>query len=304
MIGLLIVHAGLLLYSLRRNFVTVDEPGHFAAGISHWDTGTFIMYRVNPPLPRMLAVLPVLLANPHRDYSELSDQPGVRVEWWVSKDFVAANQGRYFDLICLARLAGVGWSSLGGYLIYRWGRTLYGGLAGCFGLAIWCFGPNVLAHAQLLTPDMPATVGGLAATYAFWQYLRGPSWKRAFLAGVVLGLAELTKCTLVVLYVVWPVLWILYRWLGSRVARPESAKGVGDTKITPFEGQGVPPRLGAPPDRLGVPPGTFFQPVVAQMLLIFFLSVYVINVGYGFENTCQRLGHFRFVSRSFRGPTT
>ena len=204
-ITLLVVHAALLLYSLRRNFATVDEPGHLAAGISYWDTGNFDIYRVNPPLTRMLATLPVLLANPQRNHDHYQDEPGLRPEWFECRTFVAANAANYFDLLCLARLAGVGWSLVGGYLIYRWARELHGRLAGCLGLGIWCFGPNVLGHAQLMTPDVPAAVAGLAATYAFWHYLRHPSWKLAFLAGLLLGVAELTKFTLLVLNQQFPV---------------------------------------------------------------------------------------------------
>src|SRR5262249_55968624 len=173
---LLLTHAALLLGSLRRNFVTIDEHGHLTSGISHWDTGTFWMYRVNPPLTRMLAVLPVLLAGPNRNYEQLRDVPGHRSEWPVSRDFIDANRDCYFELVCLGRLMGVAWSLLGGYLIYRWASELYGGASGCLGLALWCFGPNVLGHAQLLTPDIPSAVAGLLATYVFWHYLRKPSW--------------------------------------------------------------------------------------------------------------------------------
>lgn len=197
-IALLVAHAGLLLYSLRQNFVTVDETGHLVAGISNWDTGGFTLYRVNPPLPRMLAVLPVLIANPERNYRNLKDDPGLRTEWRVGRDFMVANASEYFDLMCMARLVGIAWSLLGGYLIYSWARRLYGGVAGCLGLGIWSFGPNVLGHAQLMTPDIPATVAGLAATYIFWCYLRSPSWKLAIFSGLMLGVAELTKFTLLV----------------------------------------------------------------------------------------------------------
>ena len=38
-----------------------------------------------------------------------------------------------------------------------------------------------------------------------------------------------------------------------------------------------------------------------QLFVIFFMSLYVINVGYGFENTCQPLCQFRFVSKFFGG---
>jgi hypothetical protein len=50
LIGLMTAHAGLLLVGSRVNFVTLNEVGHIPAGVSHWQTRNFALYRVNPPL--------------------------------------------------------------------------------------------------------------------------------------------------------------------------------------------------------------------------------------------------------------
>lgn len=105
---LLIVHALLLLYGIRCHFATRNEVAHVPAGLAVWKTGTFSLYRVNPPLWRMLAVLPVLAAQPHTDFADLSDAPGLRQEWDFARRFADANASNYLDLIRLARLAGVG----------------------------------------------------------------------------------------------------------------------------------------------------------------------------------------------------
>ena len=223
LVGFLAVHAGLLLNGLRQNFVTVDEVAYLPAGLSHWQTGTFTLYRVNPPLPRALAVLPVLARGPAVDYRHYDSRPGARSEGPVGVDFATRHAADYFRLVCLARLAGVAWSLAGALLVFHWSKALYGERAAWVGLALWCFSPNVLAHAQLLTPDVPAAVAGLAATYAFWRYLRSPSWEWAFFAGLLLGVAELTKFTLLVLYAVWPALWLAF-FLRRRGPRPRWAQ--------------------------------------------------------------------------------
>jgi hypothetical protein len=264
---LLGTHAAILLDSARKNFVTPDEVGHLAAGISHWETGTYSMYRVNPPLPRMLAVLAVFFDRPNTAAIQPDDTSGHRAELRSGRQFAADNEERYFHLVWLSRLAGTGWSLLGGWLIYRWARELYGYAAGCLGLALWCFEPNVLGHAPLLTPDLPATVSGLAATYAFWRFLRQPSWGRAALAGLLLGTALLTKFTLLVLYGVWPLLSLLHR-LTQTCHSPSSI---------PLARQG------------------------AQGLLIFGGSLLVINLGYELQRTCRPLGSIPFVSCTFAG---
>src|SRR5690348_7084767 len=111
--AVMMTHAVLLLWAIPRDFVVVDEVGHIPAGVSHWQTGSFSLYRVNPPLGRMLAALPVLLAGPRTDYRHLDPAPGVRSDWEVGRDFAAANGSRYFELVCAARLPGVAWSLLG-----------------------------------------------------------------------------------------------------------------------------------------------------------------------------------------------
>jgi len=263
----LAVHAALLLGSLRQNFVTVDEVGHVPAGLSHWETGTFVMYRVNPPLPDMLATLPMLLDQPKSDYRELTDIPGARPEWFVGRDFAAVNGPRYFNLVCLARLPGILWSLLGAWVIFRWARELYGEWAGCLGAVLWCFEPTIFTFAQLVVPDVPATVAGLTATYVFWHYLRNPSLRLAWLVGLLLGVAQLTKFTMLALYPIWLLLWVVYR------VRP------------------LPPMRPALPRRA----------VFGHALLIVGLSVFVLNLGYAFHESGTFLGNTPFISRTFAG---
>ncbi len=263
--ALLALHALLLLVSARLHFVTVDESGHIPAGLSHWRTGRFDLYRVNPPLPRMLATLPLLLAGADTNFGALPDQPGARPEWVAGQRFAAANAERYLDLLRLARLAGVVWSLLGGLLLYRWSSELHGPRAGLLALVLWCFEPNILAHAGLATADLPATVAGLAATYASWRYLRAPSWSAAWFTGLLLGIAQLTKFTWLLLYGLWPLLALLYWWSHRDRARVAIATRCG------------------------------------QGLFLFGLSLLVLNVGYGFQGTGRPLGDYTFISRLFAG---
>jgi Dolichyl-phosphate-mannose-protein mannosyltransferase len=161
------VLASLLLVGMRWNFVTYDEAAHIPAGISHWETGDFTLYRANPPLYRMLAALPIMLSRPYTTYTHVDHKPGARSEFLVGEDFAEANASNYFDLVCLARLPGAAWSVLGAIVIYLCCRDLYGGWAGCLGVALWAFDPTVLAFAGVVTSDVPAAVAGLAATYVF-----------------------------------------------------------------------------------------------------------------------------------------
>jgi hypothetical protein len=260
---LLTIHAVVLLISSPYNFATYDEPAHLAAGVAHWQIGDFRYYRVNPPLARMIAALPALAANPSTAYPVVRDRPGDRPEWGIAHTFAELNAQRFFELVCLARLAGVGWSVLGGWLIYRWASELFGQKAGCLSLIIWCFEPNILAHAQLATPDIAATVAGFAATYVFWRYLQTPTWQMASCAGLLLGIAQLTKFTLLILYAVWPLIWLVHLALVATSARLRMS--------------------------------------LIHAGIMVGLSLFVINLGYCFRGFGRPIGDFPFVSRLFAG---
>jgi hypothetical protein len=261
-------HLRLLLDCARQNFVTLDEAAHIASGLEQWGAGDFGAYRVNPPLARMIATWPVLFLQP-RLPARLGSAPAwYRSEFAMGDHFATANAGSYREIVFLARLAGIGWSLLGCWLIHRWVRTTYGNSAGLFALCLWCFSPDVLAHASLVTPDIPATVAGLGATYAFWSYLDRPNTARATVAGIVLGIAELTKFTLLLLYAIWPLLYLVHRRGLPAKARPTG------------------------------------MATLCHALVIGALSGLVINAGYGFQGTLQPLGQIPFISRALSGQVT
>lgn len=266
--ALLAGHAGLLLAQSRMTFITADEVMNVAAGVASWRTGRFFIYRVNPPLTKMLAVLPALALQPRGDFRNWEDDPAQRVEFRAGLVFIEQNRSRILDLVFLSRLMGVGWSLLGGWLIFRWAGNLYGTASGFMALGLWCFDPYVLGHAALVTSDVPAAVAGLLAALTFQRYLKSPTWGRAFIAGLTLGLAELTKFTNLVFVVVWPALWMVARRRG-------------------FDDE--PPRA---------------RPSAGQLFLLASISLSVVNMGYGYQGFGRALGDYRFVSRFLTGSPT
>ncbi len=263
--AVLLAHLGLVWHLTRVYFATIDETGHIPAGLHHWQHGTFELYRVNPPLPRMIATLPAWALNPNFEFGSLRDTPGRRLEWSVNNRFAQNNKDRYVEIVRLARLAGIAWSLLGAWLVMRWSSELFGQKAGLLALILWCFGPNVLAYAQLVTPDIPSTVAGLATCYVFRNYLRNPSWSNAWFAGLTLGAGLLTRSTWLILFGLWPVLAVGYWWRRPLLAL--RARSV----------------------------------LLGQIVAIFALGMVVLNLGYGFQGTGRPLGEFAFVSKAFAG---
>ena len=268
-ISLLAIHSALLAYSAYVHSPTLNEPGHLVAGLSHWKFGRFELYRVNPPLVRMIAALPVMAVGYEEDWSGFHEGPGARPVFGMGEDFVAANGKRSFYLFMIARWACIPLSWIGAITCFLWARDLFGRPAGVMACVLWCFSPNILAHASLVTPDAGGTAFGVAACYTFWRWLKKPTWSQAALTGVVLGLAELCKTTLILFYPVWPVLWVIYRWQDRR-------------SMT----------------------NRHWLREAGMLALRMAIGIYMLNLGYGYEGSLKPLKEFHFVSDLFTGQAS
>jgi hypothetical protein len=289
--GLLTCDAGLLCWTALQQSPTLNEPAHLVAGLSNWRFRVFSLYNANPPLVRVIAAIPVLSADPEMDWKLPTLGPRSRPEFLLGEEFIAANGKRSFWFITTARWVCIPFSLLGGYLCFRWSRDLYGPTSGQIALALWCFCPNLLAHGSLITSDATATALGVAACYTFWRWLRHPTWRHTIVSGTVLGIAELTKTTLVIFYPLWPILWAVYRWGKWRQTSTTAERNPADGSRS--EPAALAPLRGERRKRILRELGM----LVVRMMI----GIYVINLGYGFEGSCTRLEEFRFVSNSLGG---
>jgi hypothetical protein len=265
--SMLLIHAALIAWIGFTKPPNVDEMGHLPAGISHWNLADFELYRVNPPLVRLVAALPVVFSGAKSDWRRLHDKNWRgRREWQVGADFVAANGQRSFWLFCLARWTCIPFSVMGGLFCFRWASRLYGRHSGYLALALWSFSPTVCGNAAMITPDIGAATCGVAACYCFWRWLLRPGWSEALLSAASLGIAELAKTTLLVFYPLWTGLLLLWRATAASGDRP------------------------ARPHRL-----------VAHFVLIITGSLCVLNAAYRCDGSGQRLGDYRFESRALAG---
>lgn len=261
---LLAFHALALAWGGLQHSPTMDELGHLPAGLSHWMLGRGDLYRVNPPLVRMVAALPVLACEPQIDWKHYSTNSNSRSEFDVGRDFIAANSTHFRRYYSLARWACIPFSLIGALTCWAWSSKLYGPTAGFVALILWCVCPNVLGYGQLITPDVGAAALGITAAYAFWRWLNTPTWSTTVTAGVAMGLAELTKSTWVVLFVLWPALTVFWHCSAPKMMRL---------------------RLRA-----------------CKLAVTLLIALYVLNLVYAFEGSFSLLGDYQFSSRAFRGP--
>jgi len=145
----------LVAFGALTNSATVEEGRQIPAGLSNWKLGVFRLAADTAPLPRMLAVLPILPFGPKSDvtFSPESYQryhKGIDAE--IRQKFYDKNIRNYELLVFLARLTNLPWWAAGAWLIWRWSREAWGGESSWLGLVLWCFTPNVLAMEMLATP--------------------------------------------------------------------------------------------------------------------------------------------------------
>ena len=221
---------------------------------------------MNPPLVHTVAALPIALMSPATDWHRYDHSPLARPDFEVGQDFLKANGAGSLWFFTVARWACIPFSILGGYICFRWARELYGLAAGMFALILWCSCPYVLGHASLFTPDAHAAAIGVAAYYLFWRWFQKGQESQAIVAGIALGVAELAKFTLLVLYPLWIVTWLIYRFRDF---------GLRNLKGWMCEAE--------------------------MMLWMILVSVGILNLGYGFEGSFRPIGDCQFRSQLLNG---
>ncbi|MEO8494807.1 MAG: glycosyltransferase family 39 protein, partial [Planctomycetota bacterium] len=199
LVALLFVHATMLAYGARIHGPGWDEAGHLPAGISHWQLGNTDLYRVNPPLARMVATIPLAPFDYSVNWTWDSSDTVARPEWTMGVQLWQAHGMDVYWYLTVARWMSIPWSLLAAYIIYTWSSQLYGRRAGLFSTVLWCFSPLVLTNAQMMTPDSAAAALGVCAAFAFWKWMHVGDLSSTYVAGLLLGLAELTKTTWIIL---------------------------------------------------------------------------------------------------------
>jgi dolichyl-phosphate-mannose-protein mannosyltransferase len=180
--------------SLRHKGLTTDEPFHYHYG-----------YRVLHGAPRRGGVLDSstmpfssLHAMTSGDLTIFAKTTGIPIDTsWNSQ----VKRGRYATIILSVLLA---------LYVLKWSYELYGRNGALLSLSLYVFDPNLLAHGQLVTADLPATLMTTMALYHFWHFLKLGGKARALWSAVTLGLSQLAKYSCIYLYPIFLVIAAIY----------------------------------------------------------------------------------------------
>ena len=214
----LCVHLTLLLYSAWQDSPVHAELQQLPAGLYHWQYCRFDFADVNPPLVRLIAALPVSWMSPNVDWQHWDPRIYDRPEYDIGHKFVEANGMRCQKIFFVGRCACIPFTLLGALLCWCWAKQLYGELAGLLATTLWCFSPWILGHGHLISADIAAASMALAVAYSVSTWLRARTWSRASFAGFVLGVAQLTKLTLLIAYPLILIWTLLFSVFGKPVA--------------------------------------------------------------------------------------
>ena len=216
MVLLLVLHAAFALWGAARQSVTFDENFHVPAGVMEAARGEFRISAVNPPLVKAMAGAAALAAGARlpSEAALANGEQGV-----VGESFMRNNADRYHRVFFAARCVVVALSVLLGWLVWALARRLHGARGALVALGFYAFAPEALAHAGVMTMDVPTALGWLGTVAAFDGFVRSGRWRWAWLTALGLAFTFLVRLTAVFLPVTLIALAVV-ALLRRRVRRP------------------------------------------------------------------------------------
>jgi 4-amino-4-deoxy-L-arabinose transferase and related glycosyltransferases of PMT family len=186
-------HAVLGLTATTDHSVTFDEPAHLTAGYTYNRFGDFRLHPENGNLPQRWAALPLLAIDPvfpPLDTTVAWQRGNV---WVLGREFLFESGNNTAFIVWCGRAMITLVSAATGLLIFFLSRRHFGWRGAFVSLGFFVFSPTFLAHGALATSDAMIAFFFLATVSAWWRHLESPSWPRLLLAGLLLGLACVTK---------------------------------------------------------------------------------------------------------------
>lgn len=199
---------------------TIDEYTYISTGYLYVKTGEFRLDRTHPPLIRLLIGLPLQLLDikqPALRMDEWDDPISYELGYVIGSDMLLLQRNNIQQILIFSRLPVMLLSCLLAWLLFYWGRELYGASGGLVVLFLYCFSPNILAHARLATLDLGASFFIVLALFSVYLYIKSPNLLRLCISGIALGAALLAKATALILLPIYFValIWVLVRSIKS-----------------------------------------------------------------------------------------
>ncbi len=188
--ALLVVFATLSLRGAWSSSATFDEVAHLPAGVSYWAAGDARLNREHPPLVKLLAALPAVVADSQVPLDRASWAEGDQWRFGSELLFTSGNDPGW--ILGAGRTVCVAIGLLAGLLIFLWCRAMVGARAALLPSLLFCLSPLFIAHSALVTTDVATAAALLVLAWSAWRSLERDGWRSLLLAGM--GAAALMLC--------------------------------------------------------------------------------------------------------------
>ena len=216
------------LGAIRSDSATWDETHYWGIGkylleTGRWDVPGCILH---PPLSFYLNSLPLLAVETDPALFMRPPPPIMDPGYLHFLGTADLPRGRALlssaanaddALLTESRLIMVGIGVLLGGFVWAWSHARYGAGSGVLAATMFAIDPNILAHSHLITPDISVTTFSFIGVYYLWRFLSESRNRHAWLGGVALGLALLSKFTGLLMLPVSIALVALWRANGRPV---------------------------------------------------------------------------------------
>ncbi len=252
-LALLAVMFGLVRCGEARRSDTSDEPMHLVRGVAYWQQSDTMLSYSHPPLANAVTTAVLLPDIGHTDVTTLhgwARKDPVRLgHSYFRRDFEAARSelSRARGAMTWVALAFATW-------VFVWCWRRWDPITALVALALVATNPTILAHAGLMTTDLPAAFAGFAAITSFAAWLESRGWVRLALFALAVAVLLATKHSGAPIVVVLSTGAFAWAWLGRGR----------------FAGSPRPRRLGR---------------AALELLVVGLVSIAVVNAAYRFDKT-------------------
>ena len=194
-----------------RDSPTYDEKYHLSGGVTALTEHQLRLTPEHPPLPKVLAALPVLVTHPEIPHG----RTWARGDGFTYPDqFVQAqlDAGKLQRVTFVSRLVPLAIAIGTAWALYVLAAGLFGRPAGLLAGALWLTTPFVLGLGHLDGNDVGFTLAVVLAALALLRYARAPTWGNAVIVGLAGGGTLLVRITGLVVVPVLAVLVVLVAW--------------------------------------------------------------------------------------------
>ena len=205
---LLALMAALAGGAALRESATVDEVSHIGSGVSYLQKLDLRLNPEHPPLPKILAALPLVLRGVRADYNHIS--------WSFSEKFFQAFLGQWvFGEWLLEKWndpkATLAWARFPmllltlalGWTVFACARQLGGPWGGLLSLSVFISTPAFVAFGPLVHTDIAVALFSLFTLWTFAEVWREPTRKNVLLFALSFAGALLSKFTAGILFFVF-----------------------------------------------------------------------------------------------------